>query len=353
MLNDLILNNQSTCVLVTDSELQIIYANPAAESFFKLSVRRLQELNFAQLFRYSSFDWERVRQVIPIQQGFTETEVSLVTMDEHHAMAELTFSPVKQKNHCYMLIEIHTIDQLKRVSQENFVQSQMLASRDLIRGLAHEIKNPLGGIRGAAQLLDKMVEKEELKECSQVIIAQSDRLRNLVDRLLGPIRMPKRSLANVHKILEQVRKLIELEFDANRVKFERDYDPSIPEFSMDEEQIYQAVLNIVRNAYQALKPQRNGKIKFSTRIASQETIHGRRHKLAAVIKITDNGPGIPEHIRDTLFYPMITTKSDGTGLGLSIAQTLVNQHQGRIHCESWPGHTEFTVFLPIKLQDKS
>ncbi|MER2491668.1 nitrogen regulation protein NR(II) [Catenovulum sediminis] len=349
MFSDLILNNINSSILICDQDLQVLYANPAAESFFKLSVRRLKELNLMQLFRYSSFDLERVRQAVPTQQGFTDTEVSLVTMDEHHAMAEMTFTPVRSKQSCQLLVEIHAIDQIKRVSQESFVQSQMLASRDLIRGLAHEIKNPLGGIRGAAQLLDKMLDDNDLKECTQVIMSQSDRLRNLVDRLLGPNRLPKRNVSNVHKIIEQVRQLIELESENNIVRFYRDYDPSIPEFEMDEEQIYQALLNIVRNAFQALQAQGQGKITFQTRIASQETIHGQRHKLAAIIKIIDNGPGIPDHIRDTLFYPMITTKSDGTGLGLSIAQTLINQHRGRIHCESWPGHTEFTVYLPIEI----
>ncbi|MCU4676874.1 nitrogen regulation protein NR(II) [Catenovulum sp. 2E275] len=351
MFSESIVNNISSCILITNAELKIIYANPAAENFFKLSVRRLQELNFAQLFRYSSFDLERVQQAVPTQQSFTETEVSLVTMDEHHTMAEMTFTPIKTHDGASLLIEIHTIDQIKKVSQESFVQSQMLASRDLIRGLAHEIKNPLGGIRGAAQLLDKMLDDQGLKECTQVIISQSDRLRNLVDRLLGPNKLPQRGMGNIHKILEQIRRLIELEDENSNINFVRDYDPSIPDFNMDEEQVYQALLNVVRNAYQALQNQEHGKITFQTRIANQETIHGQRHKLTAIIKIIDNGPGIPENIRDTLFYPMITTKSDGTGLGLSISQTLINQHRGRIHCESWPGRTEFTVYLPIDLRN--
>ena len=349
--SEFIVNNISSCILVTNADLKIVYANPAAEDFFKLSERRLQELNFAQLFRYSSFDLERVQQAIPTQQSFTETEVSLVTMDEHHTMAEMTFMPIKTHEGAQLLVELHTIDQIKKVSQESFVQSQMLASRDLIRGLAHEIKNPLGGIRGAAQLLDKMLDDQGLKECTQVIINQSDRLRNLVDRLLGPNKLPQRGMGNIHKILEQIRRLIELEDENKHIEFIRDYDPSIPDFIMDEEQVYQALLNVVRNAFQALQPQEHGKITFQTRIANQETIHGQRHKLTAIIKIIDNGPGIPENIRDTLFYPMITTKSDGTGLGLSISQTLINQHRGRIHCESWPGRTEFTVYLPIDLRN--
>ncbi|WP_172656540.1 nitrogen regulation protein NR(II) [Catenovulum maritimum] len=349
MFSDIIINNISSCMLILDAELKVMYANPAAENFFNLSIRRLNELSFDQLFRYSSLDLERVRQAVPTQQGFTDNEVSLVTLDEQHSMAELTFNPVIKDGNNYLLVEIHAIDQLKRVSQESFVQSQMHASRDLIRGLAHEIKNPLGGIRGAAQLLDKMLTDNDLKECTQIIITQSDRLRNLVDRLLGPNKLPQRGLGNLHKIIEDVRALIELETEDSKVTFARDYDPSIPDFIMDEEQIHQAFLNIARNAFQALQAQGQGKITFKTRIASQETIGGQRHKLVAIINIIDNGPGIPEHIRDTLFYPMITTKSDGTGLGLSIAQTLVNQHAGRIHCESWPGHTEFSVYIPIEL----
>lgn len=344
MFNDLIVSHINTCILVTNADLQVLYANPSAEHFFCLSQRRLKALKFPQLFRHSSLDYTRLTQCFELNQAFTDSEVSLVTIDEAYSKAEISVSPLHKKEQTLLLIELRALDQLQKISQESFVQSQLLASRDLIRGLAHEIKNPLGGIRGAAQLLDKMLDDQDLKECTQVIIEQSDRLRNLVDRLLGPNKRTHYQVTNLHKIIEQVRQLLEME-TASNIQFQRDYDPSIPDFAMDPEQIHQVILNIARNAMQAIDD--SGTIRFLTRIASQQIIHGQRHKLVAILKIIDNGTGISDHIRDTLFYPMVTSKSDGSGLGLSIAQTLIQQHQGKIECESWPGHTEFIVYLPI------
>ena len=243
------------------------------------------------------------------------------------------------------LLELRKIDQQKRISQEQQQHTQQIAARDLVRGLAHEIKNPLGGLRGAAQLLEKALPDESLKEYTGIIIAQADRLRNLVDRLLGPQRPGRHQVHNVHSVLEQVRRLVEMELPPG-IKIERDYDPSIPDFEMEQEQLQQAFLNIVRNAVEAMHGQ--GTIKLKTRTVFQITIHGKRYRLAAEIRIIDDGPGIPESIRDTLFYPMVTGKEGGTGLGLSIAQNLIDQHKGRIECVSWPGHTEFCIYLPLR-----
>lgn len=345
MFNEIIVSHINSCILVTNNDLKIMYANPAAEHFFRLSIRRLKELNFNQLFRHLSLEMTRVENAVKANQSFTDTEVSLVTFDEQHSKVEATFSPVYQHNQHLLLIELRPIDQIQRISQESFVQSQLHASRDLIRGLAHEIKNPLGGIRGAAQILDRMVDDQDLKECTQMIMDQSDRLRNLVDRLLGPNKLPKRTHTNIHRILEQVRQLLEIESE-QRIQFDRDYDPSIPDFSIDTEQLQQVFLNIARNAMQAMEGK--GQIRFVTRVTNNQVINGQSFRLIAVVRIIDNGPGIPDDLKDTIFYPMVTSKAEGSGLGLSIAQTLVQQHQGRIDCESWPGHTEFTVFLPIE-----
>jgi two-component system nitrogen regulation sensor histidine kinase GlnL len=229
---------------------------------------------------------------------------------------------------------------------ESLQQHQHLAARELIRGLAHEIKNPLGGLRGAAQLLEETL-NEEQKEYTQLIIAQADRLRNLVDRLLGPYKPPQRLVSNMHQIIERVSQLAQMD-NPSGVQFVRDYDPSIPDFLLDPELIEQSLLNIVRNAQQVLP--NGGQIVLQSRILHQHTIHGRRHRLVATIKVIDNGPGIPADIKDTLFYPMVSGKPGGTGLGLSIAQTLIHQHDGWIDCESWPGRTEFTLYLPINSQ---
>jgi two-component system nitrogen regulation sensor histidine kinase GlnL len=266
-------------------------------------------------------------------------------IDQHHHLVEVTASAIELDDGVMALLELKRIDQQKKISQELYQHAQQQAAKELVRGLAHEIKNPLGGLRGAAQLLEKELPSEELKEFTGIIIEQADRLRNLVDRLLGPQRPTKHKVHNIHSVLEKVRQLVSMQLPEGIV-IERDYDPSIPDFEMDTDQLQQAFLNVVQNAVQALGS--NGNICLKTRTSHQVTIHGQRYRLAAEIKIVDNGPGIPGEIRDTLFYPMITGREGGTGLGLSIAQNLINQHKGRIDCASWPGHTEFSIFLPLR-----
>ncbi|MDG2676871.1 nitrogen regulation protein NR(II), partial [Vibrio parahaemolyticus] len=238
------------------------------------------------------------------------------------------------------------IDQQRRLTQELNQHAQQQAAKLLVRGLAHEIKNPLGGLRGAAQLLEKMLPDPSLTEYTHIIIEQADRLRALVDRLLGPQKPGKKTQENLHQILEKVRQLVELE-SQNSIIIERDYDPSLPEILMDADQIEQAMLNIVSNAAQILAHQEHGNITIRTRTVHQANIHGKRCKLAARVEITDNGPGIPPELQDTLFYPMVSGREGGTGLGLSISQNLIDQHNGKIDVESWPGHTTFTIYLPI------
>ncbi len=233
-----------------------------------------------------------------------------------------------------------------KLTQELNQHAQQQAAKLLVRGLAHEIKNPLGGLRGAAQLLERMLPDPALMEYTQIIIEQADRLRGLVDRLLGPQRPGEKKWENLHLILEKVRQLVELEAGANLV-FERDYDPSLPNILMDTDQIEQALLNIVSNAAQILTNQTHGVITLRTRTVHQANIHGQRHKLVASIEIIDNGPGIPPELQDTLFYPMVSGREGGTGLGLSISQNLIDQHQGKIEVQSWPGRTVFTIYLPI------
>ena len=257
-------------------------------------------------------------------------------------MLDISVTIIEQQP-VHLLLELRQVDQQRKISMESLQQHQHLAARELIRGLAHEIKNPLGGLRGAAQLLEESLDDEQ-KEYTQLIIAQADRLRNLVDRLLGPYRPPSLQHSNLHQVAEQVLKLAKMD-NPQQIHFQRDYDPSIPDFLFDPELLEQALLNIVRNAQQALED--GGQITLQSRILHQHTLHGKRYKLVACIKVIDNGPGIPLAIRDTLFYPMVSGKAGGTGLGLSIAQTLIHQQRGWIDCESWPGHTGFMIYLPI------
>ncbi len=249
-----------------------------------------------------------------------------------------------------VLVELLEIEQQTRQDREERALDQAQATKELLRNLAHEIKNPLGGIRGAAQLLQMELESKELTEYTQVIIHEADRLQALVDRLLAPHRKPHLvGDVNIHEVCERVRSLILAEFPRG-LKVVRDYDASIPEFRGDREQLIQAVLNIARNAAEALAERiaaGDACIRFKTRVARQVTIGKQRYRLALELHISDNGPGIPESIRDRIFYPLVSGREGGSGLGLTLAQTFVQQHMGTIECESVPGNTEFKILIPL------
>ncbi|WP_157604064.1 nitrogen regulation protein NR(II) [Rhizobacter sp. Root1221] len=249
-----------------------------------------------------------------------------------------------------VIVELVEIEQQTRQDREERALDQAQANKELIRNLAHEIKNPLGGIRGAAQLLEMEVESRALTEYTQVIINEADRLQALVDRLLAPHRKPHVvSDVNIHEVCERVRSLILAEFPRG-LTVQRDYDISIPDFRGDREQLIQAVLNIAHNAAQALVERiarGDGSITLRTRIARQVTLGKQRYRLALELHIEDNGPGIPESIRDRIFYPLVSGRDGGSGLGLTLAQTFVQQHQGMIECESQPGQTIFKIVIPL------
>jgi len=246
-----------------------------------------------------------------------------------------------------VLIELLEIEQQTRQDREERALGQVQANKELIRNLAHEIKNPLGGIRGAAQLLEMEVDSRELTEYTQVIIHEADRLQALVDRLLAPHRKPHVvSDVNIHEVCERVRSVVLAEYPM-ALSIERDYDASLPELRGDKEQLIQVIMNLVRNAAQALHGQ--GRILLRTRVARQVTIAKKRHKLALDLHVIDNGPGIPEAIRDRIFFPLVSGREGGSGLGLTIAQTFISQHNGTIDCESVPGRTVFTITLPLEV----
>ncbi len=344
-LSQTIINNQVTSVLILDEALMIRYANPAAEQLFSQSAKRLMHQSLNHLVQHSSLDLQLLTQPLQSGQSITDSDVTLV-IDSKPLMLEVTVSPISWHKELLLLAEMRTIGQQRRLTQELNQHAQQQAAKLLVRGLAHEIKNPLGGLRGAAQLLERMLPDPALMEYTQIIIEQADRLRGVVDRLLGPQRPGEKKWENLHLILEKVRQLGELEAGANLV-FERDYAPSLPNILMDTDQIEQALLNIVSNAAQILTNQTHGVITLRTRTVHQANIHGQRHKLVASIEIIDNGPGIPPELQDTLFYPMVSGREGGTGLGLSISQNLIDQHQGKIEVQSWPGRTVFTIYLPI------
>jgi len=246
-------------------------------------------------------------------------------------------------------VELMAVDRLLRISRDENVAASQETSRAVIRGLAHEIKNPLGGVRGAAQLLARELPNEELTEYTRVIIQEADRLRDLVDRLLGPNRELEPENLNIHEILEHVRGLINAE-SGNAVTIIRDYDPSLPEFSCDRAQLIQAVLNIMRNAMQAAPSPGECEIILRSRAQRQFTVGARLHRLVCRVDIIDNGPGIPEEILPAVFAPMVTSRAHGSGLGLSISQSIIHMHGGILECASRPGETRFTFYLPMDEQ---
>jgi two-component system nitrogen regulation sensor histidine kinase GlnL len=336
-----ILNSLINSILLVDDDLAVHYANPAAQQLLAQSSRKLFGTPLPELLSYFSLNIGLMQESLLAGQGFTDNEVTLVIDGRSHILS-LTAQRLPEG---YILLEMAPMDNQRRLSQEQLQHAQQIAARDLVRGLAHEIKN-LGGLRGAAQLLSKALPDPALMEYTNVIIEQADRLRNLVDRLLGPQHPGMHVTESIHKVAERVVKLVSMELPDN-VKLVRDYDPSLPELPHDPDQIEQVLLNVVRNALQALGPE-GGEIILRTRTAFQLTLHGVRYRLTARIDVEDNGPGIPSHLQDTLFYPMVSGREGGTGLGLSIARSLIDQHSGKIEFTSWPGHTEFSVYLPIR-----
>ncbi len=247
-----------------------------------------------------------------------------------------------------LLIEMSDVTRRSRISRENALLIQHGAGRQMIRQLAHEIKNPLGGLRGAAQLLERQLDSDDLKEYTTVIISEADRLAGLVDTLLGPGGPPNKQLVNVHELIEYVVRLV-TPAESSRVRIVRDYDAGLPDIELDRDQMVQALLNLVQNAMTALDGQ--GRVLLRTRAVMNFTIGDVRHPVVASIEIEDDGPGIPPDLQDSVFYPLVTSRSDGTGLGLPAAQELISRHGGLIEFESRPGRTVFQVLIPLDRQE--
>ena len=342
-----------TVVLVLDKRtLRVAYANPSAEAMLDLSRRQLTQMAWPDIFANSD---ELIATVASIaEHRFHATHLDAVLerqghepLHVHAIVGYLDGAPD------FVLLELFENERHLRTDREERINDLTAVNKQLIRNLAHEIKNPLGGIRGAAQLLEFELgvrERDELREYTQVIIKESDRLQTLVDRLLEPHRHPHIvGDVNIHEVCERVRAVILAEFPRG-LTIERDYDVSVPDLRGDKEQLIQAVLNIVRNAAEALRErisQGDARIELRTRVARKITIAKRLCKLALDLHIIDNGPGIPEDIRDRIFYPLVSGREDGSGLGLTLAQTFVQQHDGLIEVDSRPGHTEFQILLPL------
>lgn len=348
-INRRIIDGLTTAVLVFDDALRLIHVNPAGEMVFEVSARRLHGLPVQDLLPGAALVVDAMRYALASGTPFTEHELHLTLPGGRKISVGMTITPLAEGQGGELLVELVQVDRQMRITREENLLAQLQAARAVVRGLAHEIKNPLGGLRGAAQLLERELADEALKEYTGIIIGEADRLQNLVNRILGPNTLSQKRLTNIHQVLERVRGVVLAEVPTG-VSIVRDYDPSIPEFSADPDQLIQAVLNIVRNAVQAIDGA--GEIILRTRIQRQVTIGQQRHKLAARIEVIDSGPGIAPDMVERIFYPMVTTRPEGTGLGLSIAQSLVQQHDGLIECASRPGQTTFTIVLPMEKGDE-
>ena len=343
-----ILDTLTTAVLVLDEELNVQEINAAAENLFHTSSPKVQGLPLYELILRADKILPLLHDALANNQPFTERDASLRLPDNVVEDVDLMVSILNQQRigQRSLVIEMRPLKRLKQINKDGASVARQETARQLIRGLAHEVKNPLGGIRGAAQLLEKELPQPALREYTRVIISEADRLKELVDRMLGPQRAITLAEVSILQVFERVIQLIEAE-QPNVIRWERDYDPSIPTVQGDEAQIIQAILNIVRNAVHALQPTEEPQITLRCRVLRQFTIGAHRHRMVMHLEIIDNGPGIDPELEDRIFFPMISGRADGSGLGLAITQTIISQHQGSIQVATRPGHTCFSIHLPF------
>jgi two-component system nitrogen regulation sensor histidine kinase GlnL len=333
----------STAVLVLDESLYVTHANPAAETLFAQGRNHLVGIALGKALPGNEEFVQRLNQALDADSGFNDNDL-LLEVEGYPVHLHCVITPVESGS-ARLLLEFRELEQQLKIAREAKILEQQEANRELIRNLAHEIKNPLGGIRGAAQLLERELGDPELREFTQVIVKETDRLQSLMNRLLTPSRLPRVESLNIHEVMERVRTLLLAEFPRG-LAIRRDYDTSLPGLAGDKEQLIQAILNVARNAAQATSG--DGEIRFVTRVARQVTIARNRYRLAVAVSIEDNGPGVPAELAERIFYPLVSGREGGTGLGLSLAQSFVSQHQGLIEFESVPGRTRFTILLPVR-----
>ncbi len=340
-----ILDNLNTAVLLFNRDLTLLYINTAGEMLLADSSKHLIGLHAYSIFRFADANIiDNLQQCADSEEPLIARALTLHQLNKT-LHVNLNATPLFDQNEFNeILVELQLVENALRSSREEQYLTQKDTARLLIRGLAHEIKNPLGGLRGAAQLLDLEL-SEDLKEYTRIIMAESDRLQSLLDKMLAPNKLPNKKLLNIHEVFERVRLIVQAE-NSQDLTLITNYDPSIPELFGDKDQLIQAFLNIGRNAVQATNGK--GRIEFKTRVCRHLTIEGKHYKLGVKCDVIDDGVGIAPNMLNKIFYPMITSRAEGTGLGLSIAQTLITQHHGLIECSSEPRHTVFSIFLPIE-----
>jgi len=341
-----VLDALTTAVICLDDGLRIHYLNTAAEQLLSMSASKALGLHLIHAVNIPDALIVRLREAIKTGQPYIDRQVFIEPYAQEPIQIDCHISPFHSELlRQGLILELTAVDLPLRIARDEAMQAQQEHAQSLLRGLAHEIKNPLGGLRGAAQLLERQLPDQELHEYTSIIIREADRLQSLIDRMLGPVTRPRKDVVNLHEALEHVRKITRVGAPA-AVQFLMDYDPSIPECRNDRDRLVQVFLNIANNAKHAVGD--SGTITFRTRVQSNFTIFGKRHPLVASVQIHDTGHGVPEHLIDQIFYPMVTGTDEGTGLGLSIAQSMMNQIGGLIECQSESGNTAFTVLIPLE-----
>ena len=345
-----VIENLATAVLLFGKDFKLLFINCAAEGLLSVSNNRALGMTPKQIWPNSSFFYEAIQRALHTGSTCIERGVDLQLAIDHKIKVDCMITPVFINDIAEeILVEIVNADAFVRVMQETNQQTVQEAAKESVQGMAHEIKNPLGGIRGAAQLLERELENKDLLEYTQIIINESDRLRNFIDRMLTTSNQPVKSDMNIHEVLEYVVSVVRAE-NSHQLNFKKDYDPSIPDIKADREQIIQAVLNLIRNAVQAIGDE--GTITLKTRIKRQVTIQNKLNRHIIEIDIIDDGPGVPPEIETGVFYPLVTVRAEGTGLGLSIAQQLIQSHGGLINYERRESNTYFSILLPIEECDE-
>lgn len=341
-----LLDALSTGIVMLDAQLCPVYANVAAQDLLAFSLKMARGRPFHDFLHDAEGLSRILKRALESGEGIADREVQVRPAGAPREVRTLdvTITPFSALTGTQLLLEIADTTQRQRITRENDLLARLDGSRLMVRQLAHEIKNPLGGLRGAAQLLERELPAPSLKEYTQLIIGEADRLTALVDSMSGPMRAPSKTRLNVHEICEHVHHLLRAEA-APGVSIERDYDPSLPDGMLDRHQMIQALLNVARNALQAQGDR--GRIVLRTRARSNVSIGSAQHRLVAAVQVEDSGPGVPAHLRSSIFYPLVTGRSSGTGLGLAVAQELVTRNGGLIEFESETGRTVFTLLLPL------
>lgn len=343
----------TTAIVVLDAADRLLYINSAGEQFWDTSYGVVLKQGFAPFFEQNPILANAVAEARLTKQVVTLREAGLVSIHGQTLIADCAITPSPDISGADILMELTDIERHMRISRDAQLHAMQISTRQLVRGLAHELKNPLGGVRGAAQLLERELPNADLREFTQIILNESNRLKNLIDRMLGPNNRPQMQQINIHEPLEQVRRLLSIEAEETLLQaplqWHFDFDPSIPNVLADCDQIIQILLNLGRNALQAMSENETDKptLRLKTRVLRRITIHQTPHRLALRIDIENNGPLVPKALVDSLFLPMVSGRAHGSGLGLSIAQTIAEQHQGLIEFKQKPGAVRFSLILPL------